>query len=125
MTKNPGAFDTRSDIFSTGVILYELLTGKLPDKNYVPASQIEDVDPRFDKIVRRATHPSPMLRFADGEAMAKDLKQLRDTLDKQVPGIMATPPAKVAAPPSGPTPAPRSEERRVGTERRSRWSPYH
>ncbi|NRB27339.1 MAG: protein kinase [Roseibacillus sp.] len=106
VTKSPGAVDTRSDVFSTGVILYELLTGKLPEKNYVPASQIEDVDPRFDKIVRRATHPSPMLRFADGEAMAKDLKQLRDTLDKQVPGIMATPPAKVAAPPSGPTPAP-------------------
>ena len=106
VTKNPGAVDTRSDIFSTGVILYELLTGKLPEKNYVPASQIEDVDPRFDKIVRRATHPSPMLRFTDGEAMAKDLKVLRDALDKQVPGIMATPPAKVAAPPPGPTPVP-------------------
>mgnify|MGYP001435162060 CR=1 FL=1 len=36
---------------------------KLPEKRYIPASQIEDVDPRFDKIVRRATHPSPMLRF--------------------------------------------------------------
>ncbi len=106
VTKNPGAVDTRSDIFSTGVILYELLTGKLPEKNYVPASQIEDVDPRFDKIVRRATHPSPMLRFADGEAMAKDLKVLRDALDKQAPGIMATPPAKVTSPPPGPTPAP-------------------
>ncbi len=100
VVKRPSAVDTRSDIFSTGVILYELLTGKLPEKSYVPASQIEDVDPRFDKIVRRATHPSPMLRFADGEAMTKDLKQLRDALEKQVPSIMATPPA------TGPSPAP-------------------
>ena len=103
VVKKPSAVDTRSDVFSTGVILYELLTGKLPEKTYVPASQVEDVDPRFDKIVRRATHPSPMLRFADGEAMAKDLKQLRDALEKQSPGIMATPPATAPIPPPEPT----------------------
>ena len=99
VVKKPSAVDTRSDVFSTGVILYELLTGKLPEKTYVPASQVEDVDPRFDKIVRRATHPSPMLRFADGEAMAKDLKQLSEALEKQPSGIMATPPAPAPSPP--------------------------
>lgn len=92
VVKNPRSVDTRSDVFSTGVILYELLTGKVPEKSYVPASQIEDVDPRFDKIVRRATHPSPMLRFADGDAMAKDIKLLSEALDKQVPSIISTPP---------------------------------
>lgn len=104
--KNPGAVDTRSDVFSTGVILYELLTGKLPEKRYIPASQIEDVDPRFDKIVRRATHPSPMLRFADGEAMASDLKTLQDALDNQVTGIVTAPPAGMATPITGTTPPP-------------------
>lgn len=104
--KNPGAVDTRSDVFSTGVILYELLTGKLPEKRYIPASQIEDVDPRFDKIVRRATHPSPMLRFADGEAMASDLKTLQEALDNQVTGIVTAPPAGMATPITGTTPPP-------------------
>lgn len=104
--KNPGAVDTRSDVFSTGVILYELLTGKLPEKRYIPASQIEDVDPRFDKIVRRATHPSPMLRFANGEAMASDLKTLQDALDNQVTGIVTAPPAGMATPVTGTTQPP-------------------
>ena len=106
MIKNPGAVDTRSDVFSTGVILYELLTGKLPEKRYIPASQIEDVDPRFDKIVRRATHPSPMLRFANGEAMASDLKTLQDALDNQVTGIVTAPPAGMATPVTGTTQPP-------------------
>ena len=108
--KNPRSVDTRSDVFSTGVILYELLTGRVPEKTYVPASQIEDVDPRFDKIVRRATHPSPMLRFADGDAMAKDIKALSEALDKQVPKIISTPPitqpVETASPPgTAPVPA--------------------
>ena len=101
--KNPGAVDTRSDVFSTGVILYELLTGKLPEKRYIPASQVEDVDPRFDKIVRRATHPSPMLRFADGEAMASDLRTLQDALDNQLTGIVTAPPPGTATPVTGAT----------------------
>ena len=107
--KSPGAVDTRSDVFSTGVILYELLTGKLPEKQYIPASQIEDVDPRFDKIVRRATHPSPMLRFADGEAMALDLKKLRDALENQVTGIVTAPSMTMVAQPPRAEPVPSPE----------------
>ena len=109
VVKNPRSVDTRSDVFSTGVILYELLTGKVPEKTYVPASQIEDVDPRFDKIVRRATHPSPMLRFADGDAMTKDIKALSEALDKQVPSIISTPPITQpveTAPPAATAPVP-------------------
>ena len=112
VVRDPNSVDKRSDVYSTGVILYELLTGKTPEKNYMPASQIEDVDPRFDKIVRRATHPSPTLRFADAGAMAKDMKALQDALEKQVAGIVthATPvtivPAHAHAPaPAAPTPA--------------------
>lgn len=102
--KDPDSVDKRSDVFSTGVILYELLTGKLPDSTYVPASQIEDVDPRFDKIIRRATHPSPTLRFADAGAMAKEMKVLQVALDKKVATIVTK------APVMSPVAPPTSEE---------------
>ena len=75
----------------------------------LPASQIEDVDPRFDKIVRRATHPSPMLRFADGEAMALDLKKLRDALENQVTGIVTAPSMTMVAQPPRAEPVPSPE----------------
>ncbi len=101
VTKNPDAVDTRSDVYSTGVILYELLTGRLPEASYVPASQIEDVDPRFDKIVRRATHPSPTLRYANAGVMGKEVKVLRDALERSVASIVTKAPitGPIAAPP--------------------------
>lgn len=78
--KDPGNADKRSDVFAIGVLLYELLTGELPGESYVPPSQVQKVDPRFDKIVRRAMHPASEMRFADAGEMAKELETLRNAL---------------------------------------------
>jgi len=77
--KYPNSVDARADIFSVGVLFHELLTGKLPATDPRPPSAISGCDPRFDAIIRRATHPSPELRYPSAAEMAKEIKTVAAT----------------------------------------------
>ena len=85
----PEKVGQKSDIFAVGVMLYELLTNKLPGEKYRPPSQLCGCDPRFDNIVRRATHPSPGLRYATAGELAKDIEKIRSSLKKGAAIAMA------------------------------------
>lgn len=88
VVSDPYSVDHRADIFSLGVMLHELLTGKLPANDPRPASAIVRCDTRLDAIIRRATQNFPASRYPSAAEMAADLRAIRSS---QVPSTVNAP----------------------------------
>jgi serine/threonine protein kinase len=60
---SPERVDSRADIYSLGVVFYEMLTGEKPARDLQPPSRKVQLDIRIDEIVLRALERTPELRF--------------------------------------------------------------
>jgi len=88
--------DAHCDIYSLGIIFYELLTGFTPDLSYVKPSSIHRIHPQIDAIIERAIHPDPKQRYSCADEMADDLREVIQKLETPTTRPVVTPRATPA-----------------------------
>ncbi len=94
--------DTRSDIFSFGILLYRMVTGKLPFESDTQVSTLakilevqqepprlinDHIPPELERIIDKCLKKDANDRFQDTRDLVVDLRNLRRQYDSNISGV--------------------------------------
>ncbi len=79
--EKPQEVDHRADIFSLGVVFYEMLTGELPLGKFAPPSRKVEVDVRLDEVVLRSLEKEPERRYQQASEVKTALETISASAD--------------------------------------------
>jgi len=116
-----GDIDARTDIFSLGIIMFTMLTGKKPfsgntaavmfkivyEEPPAPSTLNPNIPAIFDQVVKKCLAKDRNQRYSSGRELLSDLNQLQQGRPQSAPSAVSTPPPPA---PSSPVPPRKPEQ---------------